>query len=121
MSATSAKRPIPRIDQPVPGFYQTRLVRKGVWVPVRIWFDYPPDPDNPGQLLDRSPRWQALLCGSPVDDILDLWTHCCGQPIEESEYRYLMDRGKWTTRYVPGHPAANPERPIDLNAIPPLF
>ena len=120
MRATSAK-PIPRIDRPVAGFYRTKLVKGGVWVAVRIWFDYPPDPDQPGQLLDRSPRWQATVSGSFVDTSWDVWPGVSGQPIDEAEYRYLIDLVKWSGKYAPGHPSAQIEKPIDLNSLKPIF
>lgn len=107
-------------DKPAAGFFKRRLVRGGPWVPVRIWFSAPSDPHQPGQLLDRSPRWQAELDGREID-IWSVWPGCSGHPIDKQEYDFLRATNAHARTHEPAMPEANPERRIDLNKMPPVY
>jgi len=105
--------------EPIAGFYQTRLVKGGPWVPVRLWFGPPLDPHFP-RLLDRAPCWQACANGRRFD-VDRLWPWCARHPISRSRYRYLIARHRWAVRWNPAMPEADPYRPIDPNTTPILI
>lgn len=100
------------VDHPEPGFYALRLVRKGPEVASTI------------ECVDGV--WRATINGEPDgEDNIDpqiasgvqrvwLW----GRYIPESEYRYLLARHRHAVEHDPTSPYANPEKPIDLRAIP---
>lgn len=99
-------------DEPHTGFYQIRMVRGGIFVPVKVWFGPPADPDT-GELLDRSWRWQALRNGDLVDVNL-VWPFCARFPIDQNEYDYLLARKAWAEQNAPDTPEAQPKMKIDL-------
>lgn len=98
-------------DTPIAGLYRTRLARGGPFVPVRIWHGPPLDPAAP-RLLDRSPRWQALASGSPVE-IERVWPWCGRFPIDLARYRFMLRSQRWAERYQPGDPSATPRQAVD--------
>lgn len=106
------------VDQPQEGYYKTRLVKGGVWCPVRIWYGQPLDPVT-GELLDRSPRWQALRNGEEYD-AASVWNWCCGNPISEADYNHMMAVKEWAEKHAPDEPEANPRRAIDLRTAAPV-
>lgn len=102
------KSTAPRADVPVVGFYRRRLVKGGPWVAVRIWFGPPRDPVT-DELLDRSPRFQALRSGLEVD-IWAVWPECSGEPLTETDYYKLL-----------ASPSTDPLMPVNLNFAPTIF
>lgn len=102
-------------DKPVAGFYQTRLVRGGPFVAVRVWFGQPYDPAT-GEYCDRSYRWRAAIDGEQVD-VWRVWPACSGRPISEGEYRYLRTMSAHAKTYEPMMPEASPRKPIDWNRL----
>ena len=114
-----AKIDAPRPDEPQAGFYKTKMVRGGPWVPVRLWYGEPLDPET-GERLDRSPRWQCLV-GQDWRDPFATWPRCCDRPISADEYRFLIDDADWCKKFAPQEPPANPGAAIDLNRIDPIF
>ena len=117
-----------RIDRPVEGFYRTRLVKGGPWVAARIFrtccctigggdmnviHDWTPD-------CDRFPRLRCEVAGRERD-AAEAWPSLLGNPIPESEWRYLRDGAEWDRRFNPVSPHARPTEPIDLNRMPSLF
>jgi hypothetical protein len=103
-------------DQPVAGFYRTRLKSGGVHVAVRVWFGPPKDPVT-GEELDRSHRWQAEANGSYID--LDrVWPKCADEPIGAQEYAYLLARSEWASEHAPESPQANPHLPVNYLTAP---
>lgn len=110
-----------RPDCPVTGYYRTRLVAHGVWCPVHIWHGQPADPVT-GELLDRSPRWQATIRGEPYGgDVLDLWFWVSAHPISKAEYDYQVAMHKHATEHEPRLPEAAPKTRIDHHRMPPVF
>lgn len=107
-----------RPDLPIEGYYRIRMVRGGPWVPVKIWFAPPADPDNPDELLDRSPRWQATRNGEACD-VWTVWPFCADKTITKDEYDYMLAHGEWARAHSPNHPSADPRRPVDLSKAPP--
>jgi hypothetical protein len=123
------------ITTPVSGFYRRRETKGGPWVPVEIYFGVPM---IDGELQDRSPRWCAVVDGRtdredydqdgnylgrvPLDPILDdVWTHCCGNPIDRTDYEVMTRRRVWAKEHDPEHPAANPRQKIDLLKMKPQW
>lgn len=95
-------------DRPQPGFYKTKLVKGGPWVPVRIWWEYPVDPHT-GETLDRSPTLRCEKNGEAADPWAT-WMWCADKPITEEEYQIMR-----------GFPTDNPRAPINLDKMPPVF
>lgn len=92
-------------DRPVAGYYQRKLVRGGTWVPVKLW--------------QEGEEWKALIDGKSFDgDIYDLWVWASAHPISESEYRFLLARSSHAKRWLPDHPFAQPQRPVDWLKTP---
>src|SRR5262245_39905323 len=121
----------PKIGQPEVGFYTCRLGKHGPKVAVRIWWG---EPIFDGEAQDRSHRWNIEVDGEtdrierdddgkPIGRVLldvdEYWPFCCGSPITESEYRFLLRRVAWARKHDPQHPVANPRRPIDVRTMKP--
>lgn len=115
-----------RVDQPVAGFYRMRLVKRGPWVPVLIWYG---QPIVDGETLDRSWRWCVCLndetCrdddGTRVPIEVDrVWPECSGQPIAQAEYEFMVRRVRWARDDAPDHWANHPYEPLDLGTLPPV-
>lgn len=111
---------MPRIDIIEAGFYRMKLVRNGPWVPVKVWFGQPPDPDHPGELLDRSLRWQCEVDGLEAD-VDQVWPIVAGRQIDENEYRYLIAVVHHAKTWDPQYPESTPEQAIDLLKVKPPF
>lgn len=100
-----------RVDRPIPGWYRRRLVKGGPWVGARIWFGPPFDPVT-REPLDRSHALRCEVNGEQVD-VYDAWTWLAGEPITETEFRYLEALREHAIAHEPDLPAANPRRRID--------
>lgn len=75
-----------RIDRPQPGHYRTRLARGAPFVPARLWWELPIDPDT-GALLDRSPKLRCMVAGEERDPI-EVWPYL--HEVDEREYARLL-------------------------------
>ena len=95
-------------DALIAGFYA--ISRQGrTAIPVRIWYGAPIDGE--GVELDRSPRWQIQIGNDLLDmeplrvgslwigDLSDIWPACARDPIDETEWRFRMDRAAWAAQY----------------------
>lgn len=107
---------LPRIDQPVAGWYGVVLVRGGPTVGARLWYGLPTDPLT-GEELDRSPRWMGLRNGHECE-LTDLWPWCAGKAITEAQYDHLLAVHYWAAEFAPTDPAANPGKPVDPLTCP---
>jgi hypothetical protein len=107
------------VDTPTAGHYKMRMVRNGPFVPVRIWFGPPHDPDT-GEEMDRSHRWQAEIGGKEAA-IERTWPWCAKNPIAEADYRYMRGVQQWATEHAPHEPEAAPREAVNINALKPLF
>ncbi len=108
-----------RIDVPEAGYYRTKLVRGGPWCAIRIWHGPPADPET-GELLDRSPRWQATL-NEQECDIDAVWPFVIDRQISKPEYDYLIALSRHAKTWAPEMPEATPTKPIDFNKTRPVF
>lgn len=99
------------VDNPTPGYFSMRLVKKGPEISAKIDF------------VDG--LWIAtingVVVGSPTADpaeseaVIKIWTH--GRMIDDAGYRFLLFRHEWYLKNQPEHPYANPEKPIDLRLM----
>lgn len=83
----AGKRPPRHEDQPEPGFYKTRMVRGGPWVPVAIWLEQTIDPET-GELTE--PETLAAICnGEPKGPrwLARNWTYL--RPVSAEDYDAL--------------------------------
>lgn len=90
-----------------PGFYRTRMVSKGPWVPCRLWREE--EIDESGEHM-QDVVYHAEIDGEEVDPVdPPRWPW---EPIDVAEYDYLRAKAKWAREQAPSQPAANPyERP----------
>jgi hypothetical protein len=103
--------------RPEPGLFKLRLVRRGPWLPARIWWcDH--EPGEPDNLLDTGPILVAEIAGQAADP-LEVWEH--GQRIEQVEYNHRLKVVVWATMHAPQEPEAKPNERVDLRKHPPLF
>jgi hypothetical protein len=100
------------VSTPVAGFFRHRLRSGSVAAGLRIWFGAPLDPVT-GEMLDRSPRWQADVNGTYFDDWNRIWPNCVGEPISEAEYRRYCAQQAWAQTNAPESAFAAPGRKID--------
>lgn len=115
MSSIDDTRPIAR---PQPGYWLVRLVAGGPEVPAAIVYEQTlHEPDEPDNLMDRSPQLVAYLAGKVVK-IAEVWERR-GRPIDAAEYAYQLADLTWAQRHAPGEPKATPHRPINLTIAPP--
>jgi hypothetical protein len=99
-------------ETPVVGFYRMRLRSGGAPVGVRIWFGAPLDPVT-GEEMDRSHRFQAQINGAYAE--MDrVWPRCAGEPIDQAEYRHLMNVQAWAEQNAPDSAFADPTKRIDV-------
>lgn len=115
-AALAGERPPIHMDEVNCGWFKTRLVRAGPFVPARIWLERTLD-ETTGELLSD----EVLCCdvnGKPCDP-QDKWTWLAGHPIAESEYDYLMKLAGFAKSYDRREPLANPKEPTDLMHVPP--
>lgn len=82
-----------------------RLVRRGIEVPARIAVES-------GVLVGR--------VRGIVVDLDDIWLRR-GREIDQAEYDYQMSLATWADEHEPEGPHANPDKPIDLHRMKPVF
>lgn len=104
-----------RVDQPEPGLFKMRLVARGPFVAAEIH-------------RQDDGRWCATINGAVAEAHLDpaqaegvfrVWHY--GHRIDASEHAFLVERAAWARIHDPDSPEANPERPINIGALPPAF
>jgi hypothetical protein len=108
MLAWAAEQMLP---PPTPGYYRVNFVRRGWRVPARI-----------ERLADGS--WQATVDGAILPAHHDplrapgvTRVQAYGRPSTEAEYRYL---NRLRELAPPSHPCRRPDRPINLDEMPPV-
>jgi hypothetical protein len=127
-----AGRQVARIlIRPEPGFYVMRLTSGAPLVAAVIYRLCPmviPEPTNftgphPSEWcrsLDRLPRYEARIDGKRVA-IDRVWTARSLRRVSRDEFEFRSGPLRRWARHHPGAPEATPQRPVDLDAIPPLF
>lgn len=104
-----------RVDEPEPGFYRAKLVRRGPWVAAHV------SQDDDG-------LWVVVVNGDERERSFDPWSiawlrdrYHYADRITQDEHAYLIATARWAEVNDPNHPAANPRQPIRATTIPPLF
>ena len=107
------------VNDPLDGFYRTKLVKGGPWVPVRIWTEDGDRCEETGELLSD----QIIRCrvGGQDSDPFAVWTYCAGSPITEAEYDFMLANAEWCRDHAPEEPEANPRQAVDIDDLPPIF
>ena len=104
-------------NDPEVGFYKTRLVKDGPWVPVAIWMVQ--HVNEAGELIaDEELRCKVNDC---PEDPYKVWTWCANRPITEEEYRYHIKYGRWAEEWKPEDPAARPRQAMNVMTSEPAF
>lgn len=108
---------IRRFDDPQPSFCLLRAVKRGPFVPARIYWTLS-EPGVPENVLDRGgkPFLAAEIAGRTVDP-LDLWQRVWEMEIDEAEYNFRMAEMEWMKKHHPTDPLANPYKPVRLSAV----
>lgn len=106
--------------------YRARLTKGGPFVAVAVIFD---GPMVDGEILDRSPRYQAVvgderdgravLEGGAVPIEVDGVTLRSLEQISADEHAYLLAHQKWAA--TANHPRARPREAVDFNTLPMRF
>lgn len=101
--------------EPQAGWFRTRLVKAGPWVPARIWWEQPIDPET-GELTGP----ETLRCTVRLEqrDPFRVWTWLAGNPISRADYLRLVDEIARCEREDPTNPVLFPEQPINLTRRP---
>lgn len=103
-----------RVDQPRAGYFSLKLVKGGAPVAAAI--------------VEDADGWHVVINGErrasaedpwQAPDMSRVWHY--SREIDEAEYRFMLARAAHAREHDPTHPTANPEAPIDFNAIKPLF
>ena len=79
-----------------------------------------PHPSEWCRPLDRSPRYEARIDGKRVA-IDRVWTARSLRRVSRDEFEFRLGPLRRWARHHSGTPEATPQRPVDLDAIPPLF
>lgn len=74
------------------GWFKRRMVKKGCWVPARIWLHQVVDHET-GELSEP----QQLLCEVDGEryEADDQWLWLCKEPITQAEFDYLTELRAW--------------------------
>lgn len=108
---------------PQPGLYRVRLVRGGVYVPLRWWIVEHRCADTDALMADT--RFHAEQSGEPLDDLaaLEAWQRhgLTAEAIDQQEFDYLVATARHARQHQPNHPAADPRRRTDFLTAPPPF
>ena len=105
-------------SEPQAGYYKTRRVRGGPWLPVVIWW-HEGERDEAGDLQEDE-GYRCEIDGERVSAYLR-WISVAGRPIDEATFRRLSQLRDWADNHAPNDPYATPGKPIDLNRAAPIF
>lgn len=116
------------LNRPLTGYYKTKLVKGGPFVPARIFRNccctVNGGDDNIGHpwrmSCDRFPQLRAEVDGQARDPF-QIWSWVAKHPITEAEFRYMTDMRDWAEENAPALPEADPRTPVDIDSIPPMF
>ena len=99
------------------GYYQTRLVRNGPWVPVVVWRD--PEIEFLTQKRTGKERLKCSINGKLYDPLSKWmqgnWMH---HPISKGEYDYMIAKNNYAKKYGDCDTMPRCNEPIDFEKIP---
>lgn len=96
-----------RDGEPMPGYYRTKLVRGGPWVPARIWIEREFGED--GEQVN--PDVARCLIGDVEADAVQKWAWLSGHPVTLEDYKKMRAQENQL-------PAT---QPVNLATMPPVF
>jgi hypothetical protein len=99
-------------SEPQAGWYQLRRVKRGPWLPVKIWLVQEAGDD--GELLAPEVL-KATLDGDEIDP-RDVWQWCCTHPIASHHFDYLTALRAWQRINEPDR--WDPFKPVDMTETP---
>lgn len=108
--------PIEITEVPECGYYKTRLVPKGPWVPVKITLRQIFVFGTRDEL--EQPEEFVALVNEREADAWRIWPTCAGEPISQAEYDYMVDRKRYAEEHASHEPAANPRRAVNWLDVP---
>lgn len=73
--------------EPQPGYYRTKLIKNGPWVPARVWIEREVGDD--GEQVN--PDTFKCLIGANEADALDRWVWLSAYPISLADYKQLRE------------------------------
>jgi 5'-3' exonuclease len=104
---------IPR--DPQDGYFKTRLIRGGPWVPARIWRDQEKD------FISGIPTgFDVVKCeidGKPRNPLRE-WMSIARMPISKEDFDHRVALGGWAKNHDKASSEANPGKVIDWNKEP---
>lgn len=108
-------------------YWSVRLVKDGPDVGVMTFFD---GPLVDGVILDRSPRWQALVGGEVSGRAITQGDHLPVEvdgaflrnikPTTKANYEYLVEHAAYSTAHAPTNPDAAPKEAVDFMKLTPF-
>lgn len=102
-----------------PGYYRVRLVKDGPWVPVCLEESVEVD-ELTGEAMGDA-VYTLTVDGRVILNFETKYRQwgLFGQKIDQAEYAYMRATTRHASRYdVAHHPAANPDKPVDLMTCP---
>ncbi len=107
------------INEPQVGYYRRRLVRRGMWVAARIWWEYGEVDEESGHKM-ADDVLHCLVNGKKRNPYTE-WLWLAKEPITEAEYRFMVDDTVHAEEHRPDDPKAHPEKPIDVSKMKSIF
>jgi hypothetical protein len=120
-------RGVPRsVSEPVPGLYEVKLRRTAPSCAAQIILAPTPDPDFPGNEMDRSLLWRTEINGAPdpeasptpTERTYRVWHSRFLRAVGPERYDYLIRDRAWARAHRPELPEARPEHPVDPARAP---
>lgn len=100
---------------PQDGFFKSRLVKGGPWVPARIWRDEELD-----FITGQPTGFDIVKCevNGKARNPLREWLYLARMPITKADFDHRVALSSWAKNYDPNSSEANPGKAIDWNKEP---
>lgn len=108
--ACAGKRPPIRDGEPQPGFYQVKRVKRGPWLPARIW---QVEHRNEEGDLEADVELHCEIAGEKADPYQE-WPYLAKQPIHKLAFETLSADLKW----LGANAGVSERRAVDLREMP---
>lgn len=120
----------PDPERQTEGYFEVRRSARHPWTAAHVRLD--------GDVYVLTLRGVELAERWPRQDVLTLFAQCLleernafthpllsvwlfGRPCDKTAYDYRLKLGRWAAEHAPTHPAARPDDPVDINAVPIRF